>query len=588
VGVTGTPGQDYDTTYDYDSKGRLNQVLGQGLDATNGVRYDRLTNSDAVEYVRYKNSSNNDQITTHRAYESDRDLLDYVENINTPGSNTLSKYDYNLDTNGQRTAVLMTGEAFNDGTGNRHWDFVYNTRSELTGGDRRLGTTVQDGTFMTPGNYDYTYDPIGNRTNSNVDGASPDMTYTRNNVNQYTATADPSESFTYDDDGNLKTDATYGYTWDAENRLIRIEPVGSLENGSEKLEFKYDYMGRRVEKAYSVHNGTSWGEPSLQRFVYDNWNVVLVMTGTSNTISKKFTWGLDLSGLSGNGSVSGIHGAGGIGGLLAMQTTNDYAFLYDGNGNVVQIVRPTSLPTLSWSLWARFEYDPYGNIISNAGLMSGPSSRTFCFSTKWLDTELAGSTVKGAVGATGLYYYGYRYYSPRLGRCISRDPIGEGGGGHLFILFGNSPVGRFDLLGLATCDADCQKIFADNTAKQAVDAARECGAAWGQIGPDVAICAIGCVSAWKYGGPVGYSACLAGCGLVMTGINVYAYYNCSSLYETIMESIRCAYKNCYNSQKKKCENNLSDRNGCPGRKCCEKMQEYGADANTDPRFIRCP
>ena len=31
--------------------------------------------------------------------------------------------------------------------------------------------------------------------------------------------------------------------------------------------------------------------------------------------------------------------------------------------------------------------------------------------------------------ATALYYYGYRYYNPELGRWINRDPIGERGGG---------------------------------------------------------------------------------------------------------------------------------------------------------------
>ena len=35
------------------------------------------------------------------------------------------------------------------------------------------------------------------------------------------------------------------------------------------------------------------------------------------------------------------------------------------------------------------------------------------FSTKYYDAE------------TDLYYYGYRYYSPSLGRWISRDPITE-------------------------------------------------------------------------------------------------------------------------------------------------------------------
>jgi RHS repeat-associated protein len=39
----------------------------------------------------------------------------------------------------------------------------------------------------------------------------------------------------------------------------------------------------------------------------------------------------------------------------------------------------------------------------------------FWFSTKYLDHE------------TGNYYYGYRYYSPSLGRFPSRDPIGEQG-----------------------------------------------------------------------------------------------------------------------------------------------------------------
>ncbi|QOJ13659.1 MAG: hypothetical protein HRU75_02955 [Planctomycetia bacterium] len=62
---------------------------------------------------------------------------------------------------------------------------------------------------------------------------------------------------------------------------------------------------------------------------------------------------------------------------------------------------------------ATYEYDPYGNTVSKSGTYSDTNS--FRFSTKFLDAE------------TGLYYYGYRYYSPRLGRWISRDPITEHG-----------------------------------------------------------------------------------------------------------------------------------------------------------------
>jgi len=46
-------------------------------------------------------------------------------------------------------------------------------------------------------------------------------------------------------------------------------------------------------------------------------------------------------------------------------------------------------------------------------------------------------------------YYGYRYYSPSLGRWLSSDPIGEQGGINLFGFLGNNPVDYFDELGLA-------------------------------------------------------------------------------------------------------------------------------------------
>ena len=54
---------------------------------------------------------------------------------------------------------------------------------------------------------------------------------------------------------------------------------------------------------------------------------------------------------------------------------------------------------------------------------------------------------------SGVRYYGYRYYSPSLGRWLARDPIGENGGKNLYGFCRNRPVGRFDKLGLHTCAA---------------------------------------------------------------------------------------------------------------------------------------
>ncbi|HBJ87129.1 MAG TPA: hypothetical protein DDZ88_25370, partial [Verrucomicrobiales bacterium] len=53
---------------------------------------------------------------------------------------------------------------------------------------------------------------------------------------------------------------------------------------------------------------------------------------------------------------------------------------------------------------------------------------------------------------SGLYNYGYRDYSPSLGRWMSRDPIGEEGGINLYAYAGNNPVNLVDYLGLFWCD----------------------------------------------------------------------------------------------------------------------------------------
>jgi RHS repeat-associated protein len=85
----------------------------------------------------------------------------------------------------------------------------------------------------------------------------------------------------------------------------------------------------------------------------------------------------------------------------------------------------------------KYEYDPYGNLVYASSAGNG-NANPFRFSSKWFDAE------------TGLYYYGYRYYSPRLGRWLSRDPIGERGGWNLMAFVGNRSVNRHDRLGLDT------------------------------------------------------------------------------------------------------------------------------------------
>ncbi len=60
----------------------------------------------------------------------------------------------------------------------------------------------------------------------------------------------------------------------------------------------------------------------------------------------------------------------------------------------------------------------------------------FRFSTRYFDQE------------SQLYYYGYRFYSPELGRWITRDPVEEEGGLNLYGFSQNDPVNKVDPLGL--------------------------------------------------------------------------------------------------------------------------------------------
>jgi RHS repeat-associated protein len=284
--------------------------------------------------------------------------------------------------------------------------------------------------------------------------AAMTLPHCANELNQYDATDDdpqdspsPTETFDYDLDGNLIEDGDYTHEWDAENRLVGVEPVFPDSADDKKVTFTYDYLGRRVEKAVYAwdEQAEEWETtPTLHRkFVWYNWLMLLELDG-DNEIVRKYTWGLDLAGQ--NGAISDIQSAGGIGGLLAMYDPNDpndpndtygnCVCFYDANGNVGQLVDRENDGTLV----AKYEYDPYGNNLldptdpQESGQYA--ADNPIRFSTKYFDDE------------TGLSASGYRYSGARLGRWLSRDALNERGGRNLYLWLRNDPVNTLDPLGL--------------------------------------------------------------------------------------------------------------------------------------------
>jgi uncharacterized protein RhaS with RHS repeats len=99
--------------------------------------------------------------------------------------------------------------------------------------------------------------------------------YTANGLNQYSAISPAGGtalSLTYDANGNLTSDGSHSYTYDAENRLV------SMSNGAA---LAYDPLGR----LYQVTLGTS-----TTRFLYDGDALVEEYNGAGTLLRRHAHW----------------------------------------------------------------------------------------------------------------------------------------------------------------------------------------------------------------------------------------------------------------------------------------------------------
>ncbi len=267
--------------------------------------------------------------------------------------------------------------------------FSYNARSEVT-----------NAIFHSPFSisHSYAYDPAGNRTSSSS-GASP-SSYDANALNQYesVATGGATNALVHDAYGNLSRTAHHTCHF-VDDNLLEVVYTNRTRFGHRCASFSYDALGRRKGKSSNPYGGPS----SWRRFYRSGWLLLEeeVHNGAGVPAESVFhVWGRDLSGT--------LDGAGGVGGLLATEVGGVWYFpLYDANGNVTDYVSETG------EVVASYAYDAFGRTIAQSGPMA--DAFPFRFSTKYYDSE------------TGLYYYGRRYYSPDLGRWLTRDPIEEEG-----------------------------------------------------------------------------------------------------------------------------------------------------------------
>ena len=192
--------------------------------------------------------------------------------------------------------------------------------------------------------------------------------------------------------------------YNAANRAVSF----TSRDGATVVECGYDYQGRRYMKKVTV-NGTV---ASHERCLYRGYLQIAALDMlNSRNVLRTLLW----DPLEPTATRP----------LALVQGASLYCYGVDFNKNVTEVFDAQG------TIAAAYDYSPYGAVTGTGSLVQPVQ-----WSGEMHDEEPA------------LVYYNYRYYNPKDGRWINRDPIAEEGGWNLYAFLGNSTQDKFDALGL--------------------------------------------------------------------------------------------------------------------------------------------
>ena len=259
----------------------------------------------------------------------------------------------------------------------------------------------------------YIYDRAGNMTQIRHSAPATNNNYTtditvsqRSNRAVLKTLADtPEKAEALFTPGGQQTQLQPGQTlsWTARGELQQVTPVVRNGAAGDRESYRYDAGSQRILKTTVQKTGNS---SQTQQVIY--------LPGLELYRGKE-NYQVICAGVAGRAQVRLLHWQDG--------KKDHQRFSYDN------LIGSSGLETDGdGNLLSQEEYYPFGGTaVLVAGTDSGIDYKTHRYSGKERD-------------ATGLYYYGYRYYQPWAGRWLSSDPAGTVDGLNLFRMVRNNPV----------------------------------------------------------------------------------------------------------------------------------------------------
>jgi RHS repeat-associated protein len=193
-------------------------------------------------------------------------------------------------------------------------------------------------------------------------------------------------SFTYNNEGCLTSDGVLTYAYNLDNQLVSV--VGTGVN----VTFKYDPLGRLTVKDV---------EGAQTRYVYAG----------KNRIAEYEV---------GNVTARYVYGA--SGNVVSVYKDSLLTYLFGDERGSVILTSNSDQPR---------RYTPWGEL--DGGALDGIN---IGFGGQFYEAEI------------GLYLFGARFYSPKLGRFLQPDPLSYGGGSNLYEFANGDPINQGDASGL--------------------------------------------------------------------------------------------------------------------------------------------